>query len=388
MSLCRWSDGALTQKLIMRPIYFVASARDYHAIDWYRLVKALCPGRRVAVATDLIEGEGFARIVDDSDEVILLFPTDKILLTGQSRLGNLWRNVVKLLLVPLLARRLQCLSKEAEQRPIFHAHSMYYIFLCWVAGIEFVATPMGSDVLVRPDQSWLYRFFTRRSLQAAAAITVDSVALREKIQQLCGAESFIVQNGIDAAGTRNARISSTERSRIVSIRGADPNYRIAELVKARNRARNKAPLDLIYPFFEEGYLHDVRMELREGDVDRGRVSKEEMYELFAQARFVISIPISDSSPRSVYEAIFCGACVVVSYGKWVESLPDCMRSRVVIADLESDRWFDDAVSCADMICKTPFVPSKQAIEMFDETECMKAVSIAHGSAPPTGRGRE
>ncbi|MGE5466089.1 MAG: glycosyltransferase [Ignavibacteria bacterium] len=357
----------------MRPIYFVASARDYHAVDWYRLVKQLCPARRVGIVTDLIEGEGFERIVDASDEVILLFPLDKVLLPGQSRLGNLWRNLVKLAFVPLLAWRLRMLAKRAAQPPVFHAHSMYYIFLCWMAGIEFVGTPMGSDVLVRPDHSRLYRLFTRRSLRAAAAITVDSVALRDKIRSLCQRDSFIVQNGIDAAGTRPAREAAGPRNRIVSIRGVDPNYRIAELVQARNTARNKLPLELIYPFFEEGYLREVKAGLTAADVDHGRVGKNEMYRLFSQARLVVSIPISDSSPRSVYEAIFCGACVVVSKGKWIEALPDCMRQRIVVADLDSDHWFDDALREAEAISKSPFVPSLDAIQMFDETECMKAV---------------
>lgn len=354
------------------PIFFVASARDYHAIDWYRTVKKLCSDRRVAVVTDLVEGEGYERIVDNSDEIILLFQTDKFLLEGQSRLGNVWRNVVKLVLTPLLAIRLKTLSKKIVPTPIFHAHSMYYIFLCWIAGIDFIGTPMGSDVLVRPDQSALYRYFTKRSLQAASGITVDSDALREKIKQLCNRESFIVQNGIDVYGTRDARESVETRNRVVSIRGVDPNYRIMDLVKVRNRTCGTLPLDFIYPFFEESYLRDVKAEFIESDINYGRLKKFEMYELMSKALLIISIPISDSSPRSVYEAIFCGACVVISPGRWIDSLPECMRSRIVVAKLESEQWLEEAVASAQIVCKQQFVPSREAIEMFDETESMKA----------------
>ena len=38
-------------------------------------------------------------------------------------------------------------AKKKYPNSIFHAHSMYYIFLCWAARIKAIATPMGSDVL-------------------------------------------------------------------------------------------------------------------------------------------------------------------------------------------------------------------------------------------------
>ena len=56
-----------------KPICFVASARDYHAIDWYRTVKHICPNRRILIATDLIESEGVTKLVDQQDELVILF---------------------------------------------------------------------------------------------------------------------------------------------------------------------------------------------------------------------------------------------------------------------------------------------------------------------------
>lgn len=354
-----------------KPICFVASARDYHAIDWYRSVKNLCRGRRVFIATDLIESEGVEKLVDERDEVFHLFDLDRWLLDRQSKFGNIWRNIIKVLTVPLVAYRLNSLSKRVEA--IFHAHSMYYIFLCWIARVEFIATPMGSDVLVRPDNSWIYRLFTIHSLRAAAAITVDSNALQEKIRGLCGKDSHIIQNGIDSNGTRLYRESDQKRTRVISIRGMDPNYRILELVQARNSTDRSIGFDFIYPFHEDNYLNSVKKLLNAEDRDHGRVSKELMYKMLGEAFAVFSIPISDSSPRSVYEAIFCGACVVVSYGKWVELLPVCMRARVVVVDISIQHWFDDAIRAAQHICSTPFIPSREALELFDENEAMKLV---------------
>lgn len=356
----------------MKSIIFVASARDYHAMDWYCIVKRLCPQRKVAVVTDLIVGEGFEKIVSADDEIFLLFPTDKVLLSDQSRLGNLWRNIVKLAVIPILAVRLNAFSR-ANDEPILHAHSMYYIFLCWIARVEFIGTPMGSDVLVRPDQSRLYRYFTIKALRSAASITVDSVALQKKIFQLCGVSSVIIQNGIDSEITKPCRELGNNRSRVLSIRGFDPNYRILDLVRVRNQAKNKVRLDFIYPFYERNYRNLVKAELYESDEDYGRVDKNHMYQMFTESLLVISIPISDSSPRSVYEAIFCGCCVAVSHGIWVEALPRCMRSRIFIVDITSATWFDDALLFARNVCVTPFVPSAEALQVYDEMEAMKAV---------------
>jgi hypothetical protein len=353
-------------------IYFVASARDYHAVDWYRAVKKLCPGRPVGIVTDLVQGEGFERIVDERDEVVVLFPADRLLMTRQSRLGNLWRNIVKMAALPIIAVRLNRFSAR-HGRPILHAHSMYYIFLCWAARVSYIATPMGSDVLVRPDQSWAYRLCTILSLRRADVVTVDSVALVEKIQQLAGVTSELIQNGIDAPATRGGRERSGFRPRVVSVRGVDPNYRILELVEARNRTRPDVPLELLYPFQEEGYRARVRSELRAGDVDHGRLGKAQLFEVLADTRLVISIPISDSSPRSVYEAIFCGCIVAVVPGQWIDVLPASMRARLYLVDLASPTWFADALAFAEVTSRVPFVPDQPALDAYDEETSMKLV---------------
>ncbi len=347
------------------------SARDYHAIDWYRAVKGLCPGRRVFIATDLVEGEGVTRIINYSDEVVELFKLDIFLFKTQSKLANLWRNLVKLIFVPIMAYRLNRLSIKND--PIFHAHSMYYIFLCWFARVPFIATPMGSDVLVRPDTSILYRIFTIISLKSASVITVDSVALADKIRHLCGQSSYVIQNGIDSVATSKFRMGAKKRFRAISLRGMDTNYRIQELLMARNKMRRDVSLEFIYPFQEEYYHKSVMRLYSLDDCDHGRVSKEVMYKLLTEAYAVFSIPVSDSSPRSVYESIFCGAIAVVSYGAWIDLLPPCMRQRVIVVDIEDPNWFEMALELAHGLSRYPFIPSEKALELFDETRAMKMI---------------
>ena len=354
-----------------KPICFVASARDFHAFDWYRTVKRLCPDRRVFLATDSVEGEGGVRLIDDSDEVLFLFPIDKYLFSRQSTVGDLWRNLVKVLSLPFSAFRLYKLAKREDT--IFHAHSMYYIFLCWLSRVKFIGTPMGSDVLLRPDYSFLYRLGTVLSLKAAEFITVDSVVLQKKVLDLSGRCSDIVQNGIDTKNAIAVGKGDVNRWRVVSLRGMYPNYRIRELVEARNVSKSKVGIHFLYPFFEEGYLKSIKSKLVAGDIDLGKLSRSEMFKLLGESFAVFSLPISDSSPRSVYEAIFCGAAVISSYGEWIEFVPSCMRARIIVVDLNQVGWFDNAIARAKEISSTQFNPSDEAIRMFDEIESMKWV---------------
>ena len=214
-------------------IYFVASARDYHGMDWYRTMRAVIPGRKMAILTDMVDSEGVEVMVSPDDEVIELCNIDRFLMRSQSAISNAWRNLVKIVAAPIFSHRL---SRFAKMRPVavFHAHSMYYIFICWLARIDYIATPMGSDVLVRPDQSLLYRFFTIRSLAAAKFISVDSVALQMKVRHLCGRDAVLIQNGID---TDDALAYATKkegpRSGLVSFRGMAKNYNILNLLLSR-----------------------------------------------------------------------------------------------------------------------------------------------------------
>ena len=78
----------------MNYVYFVCSARDFHAVDWYRLIKKILPKRNIKILTDLIEGEGFKKIVTNSDNVEILFPLDRFLASKYTIMGNFWRNFV------------------------------------------------------------------------------------------------------------------------------------------------------------------------------------------------------------------------------------------------------------------------------------------------------
>ena len=364
------SGGAISN------VMFIGNARCFHTMDWYRNAQALLAPERVLFATDLVDSEGHVKLVRDADCIVELYNIDWLLLSRQSRFGDLWRNAVKTLTVPLQVWRTRRLARIHARRPnfVFHAHAMYYLWVCWLAGVKYVATPQGSEVLVRPKRSRLYKYFASRALAAAEVITVDSTNMQSGIMQLCGKKAIVVQNGIDLSAIAATARDGACRRHVVSIRGLYPNYRIHRILEGRDHGAGGQALTFIYPFWEEAYKESCFKRLRPDDRDLGRLPRQPMYELLMETLMVVSIPESDSSPRSVYESIFCGCCVAVTPNPWIEALPSCMQARVHIVDLQDADWFLKAVAAARTLTAAPYRPSEAALDLFDQKRSLERVA--------------
>jgi hypothetical protein len=357
---------------------FLCGARDFHAMDWYRSAKALAPEAEILIVTDLISAEGYKKLITTEDVIFPLIIIDKYLFNRQSKLGHLWRNIVKLLVFPFQTFLLRRFSK-AHPEKIYYAHSMYYIILAWASGVTFIATPQGSDILIKPYRSLLYRYFAVISIQSAKAVSVDSNKMKTKIKELSGVDAYVIQNGIDVEAinmlqTMNGDIRF-DRSRILSVRGITELYRIEDILVARQHSSNEnnVPITFIYPFSDNEYYNRIRALQNSEDIDLGRVERLDMYKIMLAAKLVVSIPFSDSSPRSVYEAIFCGCAVAITHHPYYDTLPDCMKSRVVLVDLNDNSWFSYAIQKAQSICNRAYVPSDEALFLFDQKKSFNLV---------------
>jgi hypothetical protein len=95
----------------VRKFIFVGNEADFHAIDWYRTIKGICLEQEEVFATDLVKAEGHSVLITADHDIVELFNIDGVLFRNQSRVGNIWRNLVKLLAVPLQVWRLKQLSR-------------------------------------------------------------------------------------------------------------------------------------------------------------------------------------------------------------------------------------------------------------------------------------
>lgn len=351
-------------------VVFLGNSRCYHTLDWFRSAQQLRPNNPPILLTDLIEGESYLKLIKPDDIVGQLLILDKFLFKRQSRFGNIWRNIMKLLAFPVQVMKLRKHLRECLN-PVVHAHSMYYIALARFSSCKYVATPQGSELLVRPYRSRSYKMFARMALSRAAIITVDSEAMMESLARLCDRDAHIIQNGINLDLLYRFQKSGVVRDKIISVRGFSPNYQIETLLDARNRMASKPPIHFCYPFEELGYKTAMSRKFISEDLDLGRLPRIDLYRLLLTARLVISIPMSDSSPRSVYEAIFCGAFVAVTEGRWISLLSACMAARLIVVDTRSQTWLHDALDYAARNADKPYVPSPAALELFDQKRAMR-----------------
>ena len=353
-------------------LIFLCGARDFHAMDWYRSAQEVIPENKLSILTDLIESEGFKKIVNENDRVDRMLIIDRLLFKKQSSLADIWRNVIKFILLPV---QVFFLKQHNLKNPnsIYYAHGMYYIWLGYFANVNFIGTPQGSEILIRPFKSKLYKFLAKKSMQAATFITVDSEKMKSKCEKISSITPFIIQNGIDMSlilEHNKETVKPINRTKVLSIRGFTKLYRIKEIIAAREKLQ---PITFIYPFYDDLYKNEVVSLMRNSDENIGRVDRLQMYELLRKSIMVVSIPSSDSSPRSVYEAIFCGSVVCITYHPYYDILPQCMKDRIVLVDVNDKSWFANAFLKAKKISKKEFFPYKESLDLFDQRKSFKRI---------------
>ncbi|MEO5991440.1 MAG: glycosyltransferase family 4 protein, partial [Ferruginibacter sp.] len=243
-----------------RKLVFLCGARDFHAMDWYKSANENLENTDVLIITDLIAGEGFEKIITSKDKVFKLIILDKFLFHSQSSLGNMWRNLIKLLVLPIQVILLKKFYKK-HRTAVFHAHSMYYLWMAWLAEVPFVGTPQGSDILIKPYKSKIFKWLSLKSMRSAIAITVDSEKMKEGVINIAGVPAHVIQNGIDIQEIEDffRNVDDLNRECVLSIRGFTPLYRLNDIVHARNESVPDQPITFIYPFYENNYRDSVSL---------------------------------------------------------------------------------------------------------------------------------
>jgi glycosyltransferase involved in cell wall biosynthesis len=228
-----------------------------------------------------------------------------------------------------------------ELRPdVVHAHWLcgYAAFAALAGAAPLVVMAWGSDVFRANRRQAIAN---RISVRRAAIAMADSEALCDRLVTL-GArpEQVVLVNwGVDLesfAPAENGRAALKERLGlgpgpvILSPRGLTPVYNPEVIVEAFGRLEGELPdaqLVLKHPALD---VPDLAL----SEVERvrvvGPVPYERMAEYYKAADVCVSIPSSDSSPRSVWEAMACGCPVVVSDLPWVHELIEPGRDALVV----------------------------------------------------------
>jgi len=317
-------------------ILFIGSRSDWHVDLW---AKYFTKNNQVYLFSDkedyllnqayqnitIIESEGlFGRILN-------LFKLK----------SHKWYQLNKLVSVSVYAKRVDAVIDKYDI-DIVHAHSLYYGYLASFikSNVTIVFTPMGSDIILHAQNNRLYRHMALNAFKKAHITTGDSLLLQKQGYKV-GAKkdnNYIIQNGVDTSiffpkENNIAQQHGVDQDEILifSPRGITPIYNIDVIVDVLNLLIKKGyRIKCMFSFaFGDEYSDRIREKIREYDIESyviwlGCLSYIEMADHYNAADIIISIPSSDSSPKSVYEAMFCKKPIVVSDLEWsYELLGDC-----------------------------------------------------------------
>jgi glycosyltransferase involved in cell wall biosynthesis len=214
-----------------------------------------------------------------------------------------------------------------------------------------VVSAWGSDVL---GAGRLGRWRSRQAIEAADLVLADSAALADAARALARHPIRVerVHWGIDlerfapdGAGRAAARqaLGWEEAPTVMSTRALGDLYNPLVLLKGFAEVRARLPaarLVLKHPgaAVPAAVLAEIeRLRLADAVLLVGHVDAARLPELYRAADVVVSIPSSDSSPRSVWEALACGVPVVVSDLSWArDELAGAARLVAVRSDAVAD----------------------------------------------------
>jgi glycosyltransferase involved in cell wall biosynthesis len=246
-------------------------------------------------------------------------------------------------LVPWLRRLI-----ERVRPDVTHAH--------WLPSFGWIAARAGARPLVA--SAWgsdVYRagfFVARRSRFAAETadlVLCDSADLAEAVRELCRREPRIELAGwgvdLDAfsppgPGGRaqlKRRLGLGEGPVVLSTRSLVPLYNVTVIVAAFAAVRERVPgaqLVLKHPRVDE-LPADVAEALRSHGVEDatrvvGNVPASELADWYRAADVAVSIPATDSSPRTVWEGLACGTPTIVSDLPWAREAFEPERDALLV----------------------------------------------------------
>lgn len=223
---------------------------------------------------------------------------------------------------------------------VVHAHWMPFAGLAAIAGARpLVATAWGSDVYGVGRRGLLE---IRLALRRTSIAMADSGHLLARLQQLgpSSLRTALVNWGVDLetfrtpAGDERAKLKARfdlgAGPVVLSPRGFAEIYNPGVVVSAFERVRGTVPDSQLVLKHRGGELPHPEWSQAPGIHFVGPLEYGEMAQLFRAAEVTVSIARSDSSPRSVWEAMASGSTTVLSNLPWVDELIANGRDALVV----------------------------------------------------------
>ena len=251
-----------------------------------------------------------------------------------------------------MSRELARVARSVEP-DLVHAH--YLPEYGWMAAREglrpLICSAWGSDVLAVRG---INRPRSRLALRKASLVFADSAHLAREARALMADDVpvEVVRWGLDletfAPGDRNAARSALglppDGPLIASVRGVKPVYNPELVLEAFALVRARRPdvrLLLKHPLTETPASVAAtleRLDLADAVTILGTVPAKRLPDVYRAADLVLSLASSDSSPRSVWEALACARPVIVSELPWARD--ELTNGQALLVPLEAQAVAD------------------------------------------------
>jgi glycosyltransferase involved in cell wall biosynthesis len=219
----------------------------------------------------------------------------------------------------LEARAIKKLLKKI-QPDIVNAHYITsYGLLAALSGYKpLVLSAWGSDILVTPNKSFVYRLITKYALSKASLITSDSLYMTEKAKDLTSKRIITVPMGVEETLIKLNR-KANEQTKIISLRTINKNSNIDIIVKGFDSflKRNKSDNAQLIIGNNGPELDNIKALVQSLGIEskvifKGFMKREELLEELASSSIHISIPTSDATSVTLLEAMAVGLVSIVS----------------------------------------------------------------------------
>lgn len=215
---------------------------------------------------------------------------------------------------------------------LLHAHyaTSYGITGALCGFHPYVITALGSDVLISPQRSLIYKLLLKYAFAKADWVTAMADHMKQAMINMGvpAAKTDTVPFGIDPkVFNDNGRSVPADKFVITSTRNFEPVYNIPHLINAVAMAKEKIP-DLQLNMIGAGSLRtEIERLVNEKGLSGqvkffGKVSQPEIAETLKHSHVFISVSLSDGNNISLNEAMACGAlCIatdIPANTQWIE----------------------------------------------------------------------
>lgn len=228
--------------------------------------------------------------------------------------GGNWKVILKYRQIKQLINKLQ--------PDVLHAlYATSYGLVGALTGFrKFIVTPLGTDVLVSPEQSFIYRAILYYVFKKATVITSMAPHMKEAMLKL-GAKNEKIQDVVLGINTnifnKKNRILSENDFVICSTRNFEPVYNIPHFLKALAIVKHNIP-NLKVNIIGDGSLKQDLVNLsKQLKIDHfvnflGKVPQNKVVELLNESHVFVTVSLSDGNSLSLIEAMACGAYPIAS----------------------------------------------------------------------------